>query len=475
MALNLRRPVVGILLIAPPRFHDLGAGTESGMYWERKEREAKNIVARFSFAEKVYPGVVYTREQVERAVQMFRLKKADCIFAHFLSWSDDFAWIRFLRDIGEDMPILFASISREQPGFEDSLEEERFIEFLSAGGLVGALEASGTIARFARPLLFTALGRIQVVMEQAESFSKAACLRTELRQTVFALLPTYNEAMWATYVDPYDIFMKVGPELHFLTVAELEDEITQIRREKTEDVMEKILRRYPSDKQIRRDKFFASVESSLAVESLARKHHAELVVLNDINPALMNHIGLRPGFSPCTDADDVMVTPEGDLGGGLACYLLRKLSGRHVSFVEPFYIDERDGTFAAGHAGPNDYTDPDGKIIISTDTRFAKSQYKHAGAPFAWNVIGAGEKTMVHVSQCNGRFKMVCSLVDALETGHFLAGYSHGRFRPRIPVEEFFRKLLEIGVTQHYGVAGGDFRRELRIIAKLLDFDYSEI
>ena len=469
-----RKPLIGVLLISPPRFRDLGEGTEHGPYRERKEKEAQRLLQRFDFADTVFPGIVYTRRDVQSAIHSFRDKDVDMVFAHFLSWSDDFAWIRFLRDIGE-MPILFAAIPRDEPGFEDSLTEDRFIEFLSAGGLVGSLEASGSIARFQRPMLHAVIGSMEQVMEKTKEMARAAMVRSLLRQTSFGLLPSYNEAMWSTYVDPYDLFMKVGPELRFLSVAGLEEEVEQIPKEKTTAVMNEIRNRYPSDGPIHTEKMFASVEASLALEEISRKNSVELLVLNDIDPVLLRRIGLRPGFTPCPGTEDVMVVPEGDIGGGLACYILKKLSGGHVNFIEPFHIDKRTGLFAAGHAGPNDYTDPKSSTILSTDARFAKSGYKHAGAPFAWNVIAPGEKTIVHISQTNGRFKLVCSVIDAVETKHFLAGYSHGLFRSRIPAEEFFGKLIAVGVTQHYGITAGNYRNELSILADLLDFDLTVI
>lgn len=470
-----RKPLIGVLFISPPRFRNLGEGTEHGTYAERKEREAAGLLAAFDFAETVYPGVVYTREDMTAAIDTFTRAKVDLVFAHFLSWSDDFAWIRFLRDMGQ-VPVLFATISRDEPGFEDSLDEDRFIEFLTAGGLVGALEASGSVGRFNRPMLRTVIGSRADVMAETARVAAAAKVRAQLRQTAFGLLPSYNEAMWSTYVDPYDLFMKAGPELRFLTVAGLEDEIALIRPEAVEAVMADVLSRFQTDGEIIRDKFYASVEASLALESLARKSGIELLVLNDIDQVLMRHIGLRPGFTPCTDDTDVMVVPEGDLGGGMACYILHKLSGAPVNFVEPFHIDKRSGLFAAGHAGPNNYRNPDGKTRIAKDARFARSSFKHAGAPFAWHVIGAGPKTMLHVSQQdNGRFKMVATTVEAVETPHFLAGYSHGLFRSPLPVEEFFGRLLKIGVTQHYGVVSGDYTAELEIAAALLDFDFFRI
>jgi L-arabinose isomerase len=404
----------------------------------------------------------------------FIQEEVDMVFALFLSWSDDFAWIRFLRDM-PPIPVFFAGINREEPGFEDSLNEDRFIEFLSAGGLVGLLEASGSATRFNRPMFHRCFGKTDEIVKETERFAYAAALRSKLRQTTFGLLPSYNEVMWATYVDPYELFMRIGPELRFLSIAELVEVIAATPKAKTQETMDTILKTYASEGEINREKMFASVEASLALESMARTHETELLILNDIDPVLFRQVGLRPGFTPCPGTNDVMVVPEGDIGCGLACYILGKLTGEPVSFIEPFYVDNRNETFAAGHAGPNDYTDPAGKTILSTDTRFAKSGYKHAGAPFAWHLISPGEKTMIHVSQCNGNFKMVVSVVDALPSAHFLAGYSHGVFHSRIPVKEFFTKLQNIGVTQHYGITAGDHSYELEALAEILGLDFYRI
>jgi L-arabinose isomerase len=444
------------------------------VYYLRKEKESRSLLTHFDFADTIFPGIVYTREDIRAAMGKFMQEGADMVFVLFMSWSDDFAWIRFLRDM-PSIPIFFAGISREEPGFEDSLTEDRFVEFLSAGGLVGLLEASGSATRFNRPMFHRQFGSLREILPEVERFASAACIRSHLRQCSFGLLPSLNEVMWSTYVDPYDLFMKAGPELRFLSVAELNEVIAATPKEKTQAAMDIILKTYASQGEINKEKMFASVEASLALETMARSYGVELLVLNDIDMVLFRQVGLRPGFTPCPGTRDVMVVPEGDLGAGLACYILGKLTGQPVNFIEPFHIDKRDGTFAAGHAGPNEYTDPEGKTLLSTDTRFAKSGYKHAGAPFAWHVISPGEKTMVHISQCNGQFKIVASVVDALPVKHFLAGYSHGVFKSRIPAEDFFTKLQNIGVTQHYGVTAGDHTAALAYLAEILGFEYHRV
>ena len=472
--LPLKKPSIGFLFISTPRFHDLGEGTEGGFFYERKEIYIQNFLSRFSFAQIRFPGIVYTRRDLGRAMQSFLADMPDMIFAMFLSWSDDYAWVRFLRDM-PPIPLMLASVSFDSAPIEDSFTENRFVEFLASGGLVGSLEASGSLSRFARPMAFACTGSENQVIEEARRFSAAAALRSELRQSVFGLLPSYNEVMWATYVDPYAFFMNAGPELRFLSVSQLEEEIEHLDAKSTRRAVSQIRAAYPDDGRIQEDKMQASVAASLAMESLARKFGVELLVLNDVDPTLLTRVGLRPGFAPCPGTNDVTVVPEGDLGGGLACYILGKLSGKHVNFIEPFYINRQNGTFAAGHAGPQDYASPTGRTMLSLDERFAKSGYKHAGAPFAWHLIGPGEKTLLHVSQGKNGFKMAAALVDALDCDYFLAGYSHGLIRPRMDPDLFFSRFIEFGVTQHYALADGNWLKELSMTARILNFAYMEL
>lgn len=470
-----RKPCAGILLITTPRFRDLGAGTETGIFSSRKEAEARRIMDAVSaFAAPVFPGIVYTREDLDAAMRAFEEAEADMVFACFLSWSDDFAWVRFLRDM-RPVPVLFASIVRDRLGFDDSLSEDRFVEFLSAGSLVGMLEASGSASRFGRPMMERAIGTLDEVMASCASFAAAARVRSLLRHSTFGLLPCMNEVMWSTYVDIYDLFMKAGPEMRFLSVAVLEREIAALSPSEIQRTTDLILATYPSDGSFERAKMEASVAASLALESMCRKAGVDMLVLNDIEPALMRMLGLRPGFTPCPGSTDVSVVPEGDIGGALAVCIMKLITGTSVFFAEPFHIDNEKGIFAAGHAGPNDYTDPAGATIISRDERFARTDYRHAGAPFAWHTVSPGEKTMVHVSWSAGRFKLVCALVDALPCPHHLAGYSHGLFRPRKEAKLFFQELMDIGVTQHYAIASGDHLDTLSHFALIMDFDFHRL
>ena len=471
-----RKPRIGMLLIGALRFKPLGGGTAHGTYEERKKQEEKEFLRELGeIGDVITPGIVYDRQDVERAIDLFYTEKVDCVIASYLSWAEDFAWIRFLRDMPE-VPIFFTSIIRDSVDISDTNDEDEFVEFLSAGSLVGVQEASGDFCRFERPMTRTFIGTMEQVKEEAGIFARAAMCRARLRKSTVGLLACYNEAMWATYVDPYNIFMKAGPELKFLSVAQLMEKIELVPQEKLLSVMERMREEFQIAPNVDEEKFMASVRASIALEDLSAEFDLDLTVLNDIDPVLFHNVGLRPGFCPTSEKSRLTTVPEGDLGGGLAVYILRLLSGKRPNFIEPFYIINQRGCFAAGHAGPNDYRQCPGNTVVARDERFAKTDYRYAGAPFAWYVFPEGEKTMLHMSEKNGVLKMVCTLVEALPTKHYMASYSHAEFRHKtLTPRELFNRLVNIGVTQHYAIVDGNWLEELEALAGLMGFEFYRI
>jgi len=322
----------------------------------------------------------------------------------------------------------------------------------------------------------TYLGTWSQIMERAAIFGNAARARAILRDSKIGLLACYNEVMWATYVDPYSVFKDVGPEINFLSVAELVDEVDAVSEEEAEAVVKSLSEKFTVKPDVDHAKFVASVRATIAMERMAKKHNSALLVLNDIDTMLFKKVGLRPGFYPTNEAVDTVIVPEGDIGLGLSAYFLKLLGAEHMHIVEPFHVDLPSDTFEGGHAGPNDYTTPGGKTQISRDVRFAKTKWKYAGAPFAWYVFPEGEKTMLHCSQQTGKFQLVASQIEALPTEHHLATYSHSRFRPiGQTCEELFGKLIDVGVTQHYGIADGNCQAALQDFAMMMDLDYKQV
>ena len=482
--LKERKPRAGVLLVASPRFKNL-SGPKRGTYGERKEIAVRDILGSMDFLDPVFPGIVYEREDAERAMQAFFDEKVDFIYAEFLSWSEDFAWIRFLRDC-PDIPIFFANVAKDRMTFETTLDEDDFVDYLCAGTLVGSLEGSGSIRRVPRKGVTTMLGTRAEVTARLRTYAGAARARAILRQSSVGLMANMNEAMWSTYLDNYDLFTKLGPEIHYLPYSDYGKEIETLSGAEVKAYADELTARYKMMPDVEWDKFIGCVKASLAIQKMAEKNDIDCFVYNDIDQATFRTAGCRAGFYPQWFNENVSVlVPEADIGAGLATYVLKLLSGRHVNFIEPFHIEDDFGTFAGGHAGPNDHNDPawQQNVVIARDVRFAKTSWKYAGAPFAWYRISPGMKTVAGLYEEDGKYKLITFLAESLDAAetpqspikHLLATYSHTIFRPVVPVKQLWEEVLRIGATQHYAIVDGDWRASLADFAALCGLEFYDI
>lgn len=479
-----RKAKAGLLLIASPRFRNL-SGPKRGTYEQRKETAVKGIRKSMDFLDLVDPGIIYEKEDAMRAINLFYTAKVDFIYAEFLSWSEDFAWIRFLRDC-PDIPVIFCNVAKDKMSFETTLDEDDFVDYLCAGTLVGSLEGSGSIKRIERKNVKTVLGTREHITEKVRTFSAAAKARAILRGSNVGLMANMNEAMWSTYIDNYDLFTKIGPEIHYLPYSDYGAEIEKLSDEEVKAYADELTSKYKMMEDVEYDKFIGCVKATLGIRKLAEKNDIDCYVYNDIDQATFRTAGCRAGFYPQWFNENVSVlVPEADIGAGIITYVLKLLTGKNVNFIEPFHIEDEFGTFAGGHAGPNDHNDPawQENVVISRDVRFAKTSWKYAGAPFAWYRFSPGMKTVAGLYEENGKYKLITFMAESLDAKdtpqsrkkHLLATYSHTIFRPEVPVKELWEKVLNIGATQHYAIVDGDCRAELEDFAEIMGFEFHSI
>lgn len=476
MSYTVKKPKVGVLLFGNNGLRKSGSGTADGTYEERLERLAARMTEGLGgFAELAYPGIVYGKEDLARAMDAFYREKVDGVFAHYLSWAPDACWVRFLRDMPA-LPVLFASMTPEGIPFENTFSPNDNVAANTVRGLVGSLQASGSIARMGRPMLEVCLGTYEEILSRANVFFAAAGVRARLRSAVFAHVVRSHEVMWSTYVDGFSLFQHIGPELKVLANATIREEMERIPAADVDRAVDYLKGLYEVLPDVDPEKFAASVRASIATDRVAAGVGADMIVMNDLDAVMHRELGLRPGFLPCPFGHGIPATPEGDVGASTAAYILRLLSGRAANVVEPGYINTKTGLVDIGHGGPNDYTDPDSKIKIASDVRLANAPVKYPGAAFAWQVLTPGIKTMLHLSQTNGGFKMACTLVEALPAEHFHASFCHGRVRTLTgDAREVFGNLMRFGVTQHFAVTPGDFRREAECLAGMLGCEFLSV
>lgn len=476
---KFEKPKAGYLTVGSPMFKPWYEGLKRGTYDERVNENAKaNMAPLQKDIDIAWSGIVYTREEIEAAMQTFFREKVDFVMVEFMSWAEDFSWVHFLRDM-PDVPMLFLNPVKEKMTFENSMDDDDFVEFLCNTSIVGSLEASGSIQRMNRKNVRMIMGSREELNTQIRKYAMAAKVRGVLAQATVGLLANYNEIMWITYTNPYNLFTKLGPELKSLSYAEYFEVIQGVGDEEVNAYMNQLTATYKVDPDIDTAKMKEAVRAAIGMARLAEKYNIDAMIYNDLDEAMLKLIGCRPGFyHPALNENLSILVPEADMAAGLMTFMLKILSGgKQVNFVEAFYIENGPNTFAAEHAGPNDYNDPNftDNVLITTDAFLADRPDRYAGAAFAWHRMPSGRKTMAHFSEKDGHYTVITTMVESLEGERVLKGYSHTMLRPDVPVKKLFHEILEIGATQHYALVDGDYREELKMLSEMMGFDYHEI
>ena len=296
------RPKVGVLLYSNNGLRRSGAGTPDGTYEERMKRpESLTLEALGAFAETVSAGIVYDRAGLDAAMSLFLAEKVDGVYVQYLSWAPDALWMRFQRDMPE-LPVLFASVVPERIPFENTFSANDSVAANTVRGLVGSLQASGSIARMARAMTETVLGTLDEVMARAKPFFAAAHVRAKLKNAVVAHYARHHEVMWSTYVDGFSLFRYVGPEMKVLANATVRREMDKVSDADVAAAVAELKGRYQVMDDVAADKLDASVRASLAVDRCAAAMGADYVVMNDLDNVMHRELGLRPASCPAPAA-----------------------------------------------------------------------------------------------------------------------------------------------------------------------------
>lgn len=479
---KVRKPKCGMLFLECNWFKSVGMGSDapggdlSSKVSARTETIREDLSADFDI---VYPDLISDVSALQEAMKRFTTEEVDFVLASFTTWTEDFAWVRFLRDFPANIPVLFWCLQEETIDFADNVSPDNFVKFLSSTGLVGSLEGSGSMRRTEAigRVVQSICGSLKTCRRRIVGFGRAAKARAILRRSRLGLLQGFNEVMWSTYVDPYRFFLEVGPEVQVVSFESLRKAAEALPPPEVDRMVQELNSQYRVQDDVDPKLFRESVRASIGLVKLAQERSLDAIAFNDVDDSLHETLGLRPGFyHPDFDRAGSVVVPEGDVAMAALALALRLMTGQPAVFVEPFFLEEDKNTFTAGHAGPNNHAAAQAEdVVIMPDAEYENSSFRYAGAPFACFTVPTGIMTMVHLGQSDWTFKLAYGLVESVTPTCRLRGYAGGMFRPEIPVNEFFEQLLRAGVTQHYLVVAGDWREQLRDYATINEFEKIEV
>ena len=198
--------------------------------------------------------------------------------------------------------------------------------------------------------------------------------------------------------------------------------------------------------------------------------------MNDVIPEMHARFGLRPClYNPRLSLSGAVVSMEADVGALIAMLALRLFTGESPFYTEPFFADYELNTILMGHAGYHDTVNADLNVPVGiiSDVEYENSDLFTGAVNFF--KYKPGPVTAVNSVWDGEGLRWCCCEGESLPGPVKLEGNCHMLFRPAMPVKEFSRRVVEIGVSQHWLFIPGLHAVDLSTLCSILRVGFMRV
>lgn len=308
--------------------------------------------------------------------------------------------------------------------------------------------------------------------ELARTLRVFSCLKT-LQRTRIGSLGGRVPGFYTSNFDELSLRARFGVEVEGVTLLEL----VRVAESVAGDELDAACRRLVggcvcgiSDDEMRK-----GAALLVAFERLARKYRLDAWAVR-CWPEFSDlyGIGVCHVLACLTDAD-LPAACEGDVYGAVAMLALRELSGCAPFFCDLISFDAQGDTGLFWHCGaaPLSLCKPGCTPELRKHSIIDGGEKKGIANEFP---LRGGPVTVMRISQTQdgGAYRILAIGAEGLETEQLLHG-TPLRVRFRRPARELAQALVESGFEHHYVLCHGDIREELRLLAKMLGAELTEL
>ncbi|GAB4482355.1 MAG: hypothetical protein Kow0088_25230 [Anaerolineales bacterium] len=406
---------------------------------------------------------VNSRASLENVCRELRSSEVAAVILVFQVWAEDFYLSPLLDALGNRSLAVWCF----QPWQKLPLSLS-FLDVLRGSGWVGTFEGLGTLRNLKRTFFFTyGAPDDERVLKDLAQFARVVTVHQGLKRARFGLLPYRNEQMQSTFVDEFRLLHELGPQVELLSVHQLATVCDALSETEVEEYVEDLCKTVPIQGVTNRT-LRQAARVSLALAHLAVQRNLDIISFNDIAEETHQRFGLRPAlYPPLLQERNIHIGLEGDLGAATAMFILQRLSGEGVFFAEFWVWDEGENLIIGGHAGPqNPQLAEPGSLWISPDYEFAQSDTTE-GAHLQF-VVKKGRVTLLQMRCTPQGWQAITVKGSSLGGSPRLEGYPHVILRLDAAVGNFLRRCAEVGTTQHFVLAFGDYEREIATLCEWL-------
>ena len=456
--------------------------TETGMKElpDRLNQDAKRLAKSLGKEfEVVYPGLAGNVADSARVGQAIRQEDVDLAIMYHATYLDDAMSLAFLDEIGDIFCVLF--LSQGVSTFTGPLD---VTDYGRQWGNNSTVQLPGTLDR-TRPglrygFVFGGLDSPRAMGEIGQYARAAAAVRS-LKGKLLAFLPhrSHGVPMYDTFPDESRMIGQTGIRIDYLYIIDLIREMEAVSQKDNDALVRELYDKYevvePPKEEVQQ-----SARLSLALERMVEKKGVDALAI-DYAAGMITHVGALPclGMSLLSDKG-VIVASEGDIGVSVGGLIIKALTGKAVHFWEHLGFDEEHNWIVGGHEGGSA-----GFNLAKANTRpkLRATQYvDFDGSPDAPHfgvlpefITHPGPVTLLSMYRARESYEMRIACGESVDMDPLPVRYEHTVFKPPIPLDEYFKRIVEAQICHHFALVHAEIQPELHKVAQIMGMNVKDI
>ncbi|KKL18027.1 hypothetical protein LCGC14_2479630, partial [marine sediment metagenome] len=380
-------------------------------------------------------------------------------------WTNDAPVVAFLQE-AKKVPIIMWAYDPYR-GFPDYFKIE---EWLRASSPVSVQQSSNIFKRYnwEYEVVF-GNEKEKETLKEVKAFIRAAVVKKSLKGTRIAVLPSPCRVVISSWFDEFFFLEKFGIEIDYIPVATYGEVVKGIKQKDAAEYVRFLKTNYPVE-GVDDDTLLASAKQALAFVKIIEEYQLSGIALEDFNEDIYRILGFRPHlYHPRIGELGCTIGFEADVPGVLATIIVSRLAGQIGMFNEFFSVDRYKNTILMGHPGHGEIRvgDPS-TYVVTYDLEFDASRNRGAWLSYR---AKAGEMTFLNFTPEYGKLKATVFTGDSMAGPRIMEGYSHMLVKFSSDVVQLFKRIVELGLMQHWGTVHGNIVPELNCFFKQIELE----
>ncbi|HEB31483.1 MAG TPA: hypothetical protein ENI15_11515 [Spirochaetes bacterium] len=410
-------------------------------------------------------GLLHTKNSAIQEARKYNEEDVDAIVFCPIIWTNDAPVVAFLQE-AKKVPIIMWAYDPYR-GFPDYFKIE---EWLRASSPVSVQQSSNIFKRYnwEYEVVF-GNEKEKETLKEVKAFIRAAVVKKSLKGTRIAVLPSPCRVVISSWFDEFFFSEKFGIEIDYIPVATYGEVVKGIKQKDAAEYVRFLKTNYPVE-GVDDDTLLASAKQALAFVKIIEEYQLSGIALEDFNEDIYRILGFRPHlYHPRIGELGCTIGFEADVPGVLATIIVSRLAGQIGMFNEFFSVDRYKNTILMGHPGHGEIRvgDPS-TYVVTYDLEFDASRNRGAWLSYR---AKAGEMTFLNFTPEYGKLKATVFTGDSMAGPRIMEGYSHMLVKFSSDVVQLFKRIVELGLMQHWGTVHGNIVPELNCFFKQIELE----